>query len=827
MMNVEDILSNLPEGVSLIRSGDGIIVFTNPRFDHMLGYDRNELLGKHISTVNAPGELSPEEVAKDIIKQLEKTGHWKGEVENIKKDGGHIWCRASVSTYNFPEFGEVWISVHTEISDLMHASFELQKSELKWKTLFRILPVGVSVLDSESKIMDVNPALEKILDINPQGLKTGAYKDRKYVDLKGAPMDYRRFPSYLAVQQKKEVIHEHIGVIKEDGKTIWTDVSAAFLPFEDAVCVIVTADITDHIESELALKKSESRFREFINSSPLGILLTKPDGEILSANQACCDILQMTEEEIKKGGRSAIVDVSDPRLAVALKEREETGKIHAKRMTMIRSGGEKFEAEVSSVIFKDESGAYLTSMALDDISERKKMEEALRESEERFRSIIRLMHEGVYVTDEEGKIIEWNDAMDKLTGLPQQEVLGKYVWDIQYLLLANDLKSEEFLENMKINLKKQLTSGSTYWSLHEDFQYFREPDNAKLYILQHISSIKTSKGHLLIASHMDFTDRKKMEEALKISENSFRKLIENLQVGVLLQGPKSEILINNPKALELLGLTEDQLMGKTSLDPDWNVVHEDGSPFPGSTHPVPMAIKTRKPVENIIMGVYRPSFKDRVWLMVNAEPQLDHNKEVQSVICTFMDITLRHEMEKKMRILANYDQLTLLPNRHLLYDRLQQFMAECRRSEDYGALFFLDLDNFKPLNDQYGHSVGDLLLVTVASRIRDCIREVDTVGRFGGDEFIVIINGLHKEAAVSKKEALKIAEKIRIALEKPYILAAPKKNNDLKEIKHRGSCSIGAVLFSGKESSPDDIINWADQAMYKSKENGKNTITFY
>ncbi len=123
------------------------------------------------------------------------------------------------------------------------------------------------------------------------------------------------------------------------------------------------------------------------------------------------------------------------------------------------------------------------------------------------------------------------------------------------------------------------------------------------------------------------------------SEKKFRNLIWDLQVGVLLHGPQSEILLCNPKALELLGLTEAQILGSKVLEPTWNVIHEDGSPFPSENQPVPQAIITRQPVRNIIIGVYRATQDDLIWLMVDAEPQLDENGSVNQVVCSFIDIT--------------------------------------------------------------------------------------------------------------------------------------------------------------------------------------------
>jgi len=146
----------------------------------------------------------------------------------------------------------------------------------------------------------------------------------------------------------------------------------------------------------------------------------------------------------------------------------------------------------------------------------------------------------------------------------------------------------------------------------------------------------------------DITERIGMEVALLESEEKYRRLVWDMQVGVLVQGPHTEVLLSNPKALELLGLSEDQLLGRTSFDPEWKVIHEDGSDFPGPTHPVPQAIATGTSVRETIMGVYHPVRKDHIWLSVDAEPQLNPDGTVRQVVCTFVDVTEQKKMKEAL-----------------------------------------------------------------------------------------------------------------------------------------------------------------------------------
>ena len=202
-------------------------------------------------------------------------------------------------------------------------------------------------------------------------------------------------------------------------------------------------------------------------------------------------------------------------------------------------------------------------------------------------------------------------------------------------------------------------------------------------------------------------------------------------------------------------------------------------------------------------------------------PIMNKNGGVDKLMGITEDITERKLAEEKVLNLAFYDTLTQLANRRLLSDRLGQAIAACRRSGCYGAVMFLDMDNFKPLNDHYGHDVGDMLLIEVAHRIGRCVRETDTVARFGGDEFVVLIGELDAELALSLDQARIVAEKIRAALSEPYFLG------DRKTLEYRCSSSIGVVLFTGDGASQEEVLKRADLAMYRAKEHGRNRVGFF
>ena len=214
-----------------------------------------------------------------------------------------------------------------------------------------------------------------------------------------------------------------------------------------------------------------------------------------------------------------------------------------------------------------------------------------------------------------------------------------------------------------------------------------------------------------------------------------------------------------------------------------------------------------------------------IWVEILSTPERDATGCISAYHGISRDITERRQMEEQMRQLAFYDPLTKLPNRRLFKDRLVLNMAASARSGLYAAVMFIDLDNFKPLNDSHGHEFGDLLLVEVAERMKGCVREMDTVARVGGDEFVVMLSELNLDRAESTVQAGLIAEKIRLTLAQPYVLSIGRDGES--KVEHRCTASIGIVLFNNHDVGQDEIINRADRAMYEAKEAGRNWIRFY
>jgi diguanylate cyclase (GGDEF)-like protein/PAS domain S-box-containing protein len=213
-------------------------------------------------------------------------------------------------------------------------------------------------------------------------------------------------------------------------------------------------------------------------------------------------------------------------------------------------------------------------------------------------------------------------------------------------------------------------------------------------------------------------------------------------------------------------------------------------------------------VLDFVSEIYRHKTRERIWVKEHAHVLRDTDGNVMFYEGTVEDITERRLMEQELANLAFYDALTMLPNRRLLLDRLEQATHSSKRRNSYGALLFLDLNKFKVLNDTHGHAVGDLLLIEVARRLKLVTRETDTVVRLGGDEFVVLIEDLGANVAKATEHATLAERKICESLAKEYVLG---------DIHHHGSASTGLALFLGDEVDADQIIKNADAAMYAVK----------
>ncbi|MFJ3054683.1 EAL domain-containing protein [Herbaspirillum sp. NPDC087042] len=306
-------------------------------------------------------------------------------------------------------------------------------------------------------------------------------------------------------------------------------------------------------------------------------------------------------------------------------------------------------------------------------------------------------------------------------------------------------------------------------------------------------------------SSRDITDRKQIEAELRISAVAF-----DSREGMLITDANSKILRVNKAFTEITGYSAEEIVGKHP-----NLLRSD-------RHGPAFFQEMRESVRRF--GKWQGEIWDRrkngevypEWLTISAVKNKDD--QVTHYVSTHHDISDRKLAEERIRELAFFDALTRLPNRTLLLDRLKQAIALSLRTKTCAALLFIDLDHFKTLNDTVGHEKGDTLLKQVAQRLVANVRENDTVARVGGDEFVVVLEGLNEHQQEAATQTRAVGEKILTALGATY---------QLDDVEYRTTASIGATVFLGRAASVDELMKQADLAMYKAKETGRNALRFF
>lgn len=425
------------------------------------------------------------------------------------------------------------------------------------------------------------------------------------------------------------------------------------------------------------------------------------------------------------------------------------------------------------------------------------------QAEERLKNaaILRVHHQalesitqGMLITNAQHRIIYANPAFQRISGYREDEILG-----ITPAFLHNKGSDAAILGE----LQAALADGHHF---HGNLMNYRK-DGTPFWSDLSISPVCDETGAIThyVGITRDVTESRLLQQELRIAATAFETLH-----GIMVTDANGIIQRVNNAFTEMTGYTAEEVIGKT-----------------------PAILKSGRHEPEFYADMWRQLVATGAWYgevwdrRKNGEvfPKLQTISAVKGLdlsithyVAAFSDISERKAAEDEIRHLAFYDPLTLLPNRRLLLDRLQHAIAASERTRRYGGLMFIDLDNFKHLNDRYGHDKGDLLLQQVARRLSECVREEDTVARIGGDEFVLMLEDLSAEESAAGEQLQVIGNKLLAALNQPY---------RLDELEYRSTPSIGITLFCGHRASLDELLKQADIAMYRAKAAGRNRLCFY
>ena len=408
-----------------------------------------------------------------------------------------------------------------------------------------------------------------------------------------------------------------------------------------------------------------------------------------------------------------------------------------------------------------------------------------------------------------GVVLTWNRGAERIFGYSAGEIVGK----------SRASLIPEFLKNEDAKVMRQVIDGKATLNCETVWQH---KDGKFIDVAVSLSPVvENDRVVRLSMVATDVTERKRMERALMESERKQRQRTAELKIILdampaavwIAHDAECKMITGNRTSYDLLRLPQGTNISFTGPEDTAHFrVFRNGRALEPHELPVQMAafrgIEVRDFEEDVVFD--DGSIKH---LIGNAAPLRDTSGKVYGAVGAFIDITARRNMEEQIRHMAHFDSLTSLPNRILLMDRLEQALAISQRNQSKTGVIFIDLDNFKEVNDKLGHHVGDMLLQQVSERIRASLREVDTVSRLGGDEFVVVLPELHQI-----EDARIIGQKLLRSVDGEYIVSGERLLITL---------SLGISIYPDHADDASTLIRIADKAMYHAKQSGRNTYRFY
>jgi diguanylate cyclase (GGDEF)-like protein/PAS domain S-box-containing protein len=502
-------------------------------------------------------------------------------------------------------------------------------------------------------------------------------------------------------------------------------------------------------------------------------------GHFIEVNQAACDHLGYSRDELLRMGPR---DVDDPSAQEKIPERFAQLKREGKatfEAVHIRKDGSRVSVEMN-IRLVERAGQTITVNICRDISERKQ-----RELE--YHALVQTTTDGCWIASaRDARILDTNDAFCHMVGYTRDELLSMRI---------TDLEAIESPEETAVHMRKIIETG------HDLFETTHRHKDGHLVDIEVSVSFSDIRGGVLIVFVRDITERKSHEDALKLAASVFNAS----SASIVVTDKDNKIVSVNPAFTEITGYEPHEVIGCN-----------------------PNILSSGKQSKEFYADMWQSLQRNKSWhgelwnrrkdgqiyaeqLTINVIANKDGS--VHRYVAIFSDITEKKHAADLVWRQANYDSVTSLPNRRLFLDRLDQEIKKSRRSTHSLALFFIDLDYFKEVNDTHGHSVGDLLLVEVAKRINACIRSTDTACRLGGDEFTVILTDLADTTRVET-----IAKNIVDTLKAPF---------HISELELYVSGSVGIATYPANASSAGELIHRADIAMYASKRQGRDRYCLY
>ncbi len=684
--------------------------------------------------------------------------------------------------------------VGTDITSRQRAEEALRASEERLRAVIDSMVIGVITIDEQGVVQSFSPGAERMFGYAPDEVVGNNVRMLMPEPRRSAHDGY--IANYLNTGEAKIIGKNRLA----DGRR--KDGSTFPMELEVGEMMVGGRRLFSGIARDITERKRAQEARERLALAIDGlaehVVLFDSDDRIVLANAAWRelnkDIIETTvpgtrfEDHLRAGIKAGLFPEAVGR------EEEWLGW----RMEHHRNPKGAFEVERQDrrwiLINEQRLPDGGTILIVSDITSRRRAEEALRASEERFRGAIESLHEGFALYDAEDRLVICNAVYRHLhSGIEELLVPGARFGDLlnasveRGLLAGAAGREEEFIRerleqhrNPKGSVERKLTDGR--WFVITEG---RTPDGGTYAALR------------------DITMLKRREAALRESEALFRAVVNHSPAKIHIKDAQGRYTLINREAEKLFGVTDEEGRGKTSHE---IFSRELADSFAAHDQAV---LESGQIVE--VEEEWQREGGLRTYLTVKF-PIRDAAGEIVAVGAIGTDVTESKKAEERIRHLATHDVLTGLPNRALGMDRLSQALAMARRNVAMTALVFVDLDGFKGINDTHGHEAGDRVLKEVAGRLSSCVRETDTVARFGGDEFLLVLTAITDKSTVTA-----VVEKVLDSLSRSFAVDG--------RVTPLGA-SIGVALYPGDGETPEELFRRADRAMYAAKAAGKNSYRF-
>ena len=557
------------------------------------------------------------------------------------------------------------------------------------------------------------------------------------------------------------------------------------VPFFSAVI----RDVSERVAAGEALRQSEERFRSLVSNSTDMIVILDADGVIRYQSPSVERVMAYPADSLV--GHTVFAYVHPENVATALQSMTESiasgpgPKPPIELQLRHGDGSWRCIEIVANNLLEDPAvGGFVINAR--DVSEQKQSQEEIQ----RQANLLDQAYDAIFAWELDGPIIFWNRGAERLYGYTKQEALGRTSHD----LLRT--RRPEAVDTFMTALERD-----GYW---EGELEHRRRDGTSIVVETRHELVREGQRRFVVEINRDISERQAAEAALRANETRFRALVQNASDIIAVVTPDGQISYVSPSVERVLGRSPEELVGQLGF----NLIHPDDLPMiQGFFATVASATGLSETTE------LRVKHRDGEWLALEviANNQLD-DPSVGGIVFNARDVTERKAFEEQLAHQAFHDTLTSLPNRALFMDRLEQALGRSQRRGCQVGVMFLDLDGFKVVNDSLGHEAGDGLLAETGLRLRACVDDADTVARFGGDEFTVLLEDLE-----NAEQAFQAAQKVAAALRPPMSLG-------VRDVFV--TTSIG-IAIGDADDDAHDLLRRADVALYAAKRGGRDRYELF